>query len=133
MNANVKLSKHDARKLQLILDQNPSWTPAELARQIGRSEAALMRFMRRHEIKPGVRFAKKPMRANGLLGKVLGELERTYLQKQICDELQITRNRLCAWRLGHRDVPLSLFECLADLAGYRVVLEPVEENVRDAA
>jgi hypothetical protein len=128
MNMTVKLSKTDTRKLQTLLNQNPSWTPAELARQLNRSEAALARFMRRHDIQPGVRYVKKPLRVGGMLGRVLGELERKYIQKEICHELQISRNRLCAWRLGQQDVPLTLFECLVQLAGYRIVLEPISKE-----
>jgi hypothetical protein len=128
MNVAVKLTKHDARKLQALFDANPDWTPAEAARQLNRSETALMRFVRRHDIKPGVRYVKKPMRVGGMLGRVLGELDRKYIQKEICHELQITKNKLSAWRHGHQDVPLSLFECLVQMAGYRLVLEPIEEQ-----
>lgn len=66
------------------------------ARQLNRSEATLARFMRRHEIQPGVRSAKKPA-ARQRTASPCASRTGGQIPPESCHELHISRKAPGAW------------------------------------
>lgn len=112
------------RLLLLMQEHGTNLTQKEYSKLWGFSQESTTKYLKRFGfVKPPFRFMPPP----GLLRQVLDELYVQGLSDgEITKKLGRSRGALRNWRTGRTGVNLFDFECLAEMVGFRVVLEKKE-------
>lgn len=132
---NLKVA--DIPRIKALIDANPECTCASIADMIGWHRGNLARFTAKHGLLFPRKYVVEPrVRAGGLAGEIIRKVEDTGItQKGVAEQLQVDQSLISRWRAGKSEPSLFLAVCLAEIAGYRLVLEKIESppSVSDLA
>jgi len=121
------LKKADIPRVQELIDSLPIATYASLSRAMGREETAIRVFCMKYDLL-GPSKRNKPVRATGLQGRIFAEIDRKGLPlREVAEELQMHATTVGNYRAGRLQCSGFILECLAEIAGYRLVLAPLSE------
>ncbi|MDK4729365.1 helix-turn-helix domain-containing protein [Rhizobium phaseoli] len=130
------LKAADIPRIQALIDANPECTCASIADMIGWHRGNMARFTAKHGLLFPRKYVVEGVRAGGLAGEIIRKVEDTGLtQQSVAKQLQVDQSLISRWRAGKSEPSLFLAVCLAEIAGYRLVLEKVESpsSVSDLA
>lgn len=121
------LTVADIPHVREIIDSLPMATFASLSRAMGREETAIRAFCLKHNLL-AASTRNFPVRAKGVTADIFKEIDRRNLSlRKVADQMQVDEATVGAWRSGRYNCNAFTLECLAQIAGYRLVLAPLSE------
>lgn len=131
-----KLTASDLPHVRALIAANPECTCASIATMMGWHRGNFARFASKHGLVFPSKYIERPVHGKGLTSDIMRKVASTGLtQSSVAKQLQVDKSMITRWRAGTSEPTLFMATCLAEIAGYRLVLEKIESpsSVSDLA